>query len=107
MPSREQLEKLLESEPDDVLLNFGLAMELARQGHPDEAVARLDRVLELDPTYIAAYSQKSAILIARARQEEARAVLEAGMAAANRAGDTHAAGEMRKILNTLGPPGAP
>ena len=31
MPSREQLEKLLAAEPDDVFLNFGLAMELAQE----------------------------------------------------------------------------
>jgi len=30
MPSMEQLEKLLAADPDDVFLNFGLAMALAK-----------------------------------------------------------------------------
>ena len=102
MPSREQLDKLLEDEPDDVFLNFALAMELAKQGLFAEALARFDRVLELDPTYIAAYSQKSAMLIALGRDVETLAVLEAGITAANTAGDPHAASEMRKLLDTLG-----
>ncbi len=102
MPERKKLEKLLKEDPDDVFLNFGLAMELAKRGLAEEALARFDRVLELDPAYLAAYSQKSAVLIAEGRRDEARVVLEAGVKAARAANDAHIAAEMQKTLDTLG-----
>ena len=40
MPSMEQLEELLAADPDDVFLNFGLAMALAKAKRFDESVAR-------------------------------------------------------------------
>lgn len=99
MPSREQLEKLLAAEPDDVFLNFGLAMELAKEENKDSALQRLSRVIELDADYAAAYYQKGRLLLGRGDREEARAVLTAGVNAAQRLGDNHAEIEMRELLN--------
>ena len=99
MPTREQLEVLLAEDPDDVFLNFGLAMELAKQEPPDPALGRFDRVLELDRDYCAAYYQKGRLLLGLERKDEARAVLTAGVAAARRCGDTHAATEMGELLS--------
>ncbi len=48
MPSIEQLGKLLAAEPDDVFLNFALAMEYVGAGRLDDAVRQFARVLELD-----------------------------------------------------------
>jgi len=98
MPNREQLEKLLASNPDDVFLNFGLAMELAKQEPKDAALERFQRVIELDPDYTAAYYQKARLLIGLVRQAEAREVLTVGVAAAERVGDRHAATEMGELL---------
>ena len=102
MPSREQLERLLKNDPDDVFLNFGLAMALAKEGLTKEALAGFDRVLELDPAYIAAHLQKSTQLIAMGRREEARSALAVGISAAQAAGDSHAVSEMQKLLDTMG-----
>ena len=102
MPERKKLEKLLEQDPDDVFLNFGLAMELAKRGLVDEALARFDRVLELDHAYLAAYSQKGAVLIKQGRRDEARVVLQAGVKAAQLANDAHLAADMQRTLDTLG-----
>jgi thioredoxin-like negative regulator of GroEL len=98
---RVKLEQMLEKSPQDVFLNFGLAMELAKEGRTDEALARLDRVLELDPSYLTAYFQKGSTLIAAGRVPDARAVLAAGIAAAQASGDLHAASEMQALLDTL------
>lgn len=102
MPSREQLERLLEKEPDDVFLNFALAMALSKEGSSSEALTRFDRVLELDPTYTAAHLQKGTQLIAMGRRDEARSTLQSGAASAKAAGDAHAASEMQKLLDTMG-----
>ena len=98
MPSREQLEKLLAAEPDDVFLNFGLAMELAKQEAKEHALERFSRVIQLDANYSAAYYQKGRLLLGMERRDEAREVLAAGVEAAKRIGDTHAETEMRELL---------
>ena len=101
MPSREQIEKLLKAEPDDVFLNFGLAMELQKAGLTEDAIARFDRVILLDPAYTAAYYHKGNTLIALGRGEEAKAVLLEGVEATRQAGNRHAESEMKTLLESL------
>ncbi len=98
MPSREQVERLLANEPDDVFLNFALAMELAKDEDKGPALARFSRVMELDAGYTAAYYQKGRLLLSLSRADEARQVLSAGVQAAQRVGDPHAASEMNDLL---------
>lgn len=98
----EQLQKLLAAEPDDVFLNFGLAMEFFKTGQHAEALAQFDRVIALDPDYVAAHFQKGNSLVAMGRSDEARRVLTDGIAVARRIGNAHAAGEMADLLESLG-----
>ena len=98
MPSVEQIRARLEKEPDDVFLNFGLAMALSSAGEKDAALAQLDRTLALDGRYVPALFQKGRILADLGRDGEARAVLEQGIAVARGVGDRHAEGEMRELL---------
>lgn len=102
MPSREQLERLLQEDPDDVFLNFALGMALVKDGRIPEALARFDRALELDPRYTPAYLQKGTQLVAMGRREEARSAFHAGVATAKASGDAHAAKEMEKLIDSLG-----
>ncbi|MEX0701234.1 MAG: tetratricopeptide repeat protein [Planctomycetales bacterium] len=101
MPRREQLEALLESDPDDVFLNYALAKELIAEGRAAEGLACFDRVIELDPNYVPAYFQKGQALAERGEVAAAREALTAGIAAARRTGDTHALGEMTGFLEAL------
>jgi len=102
MPRRDKIEQMLEKEPDDVFLNFSLAMELAKDGETDQALARFDRVLSLDSTYTAAHYHKGNTLIGLGRNEEARAVLEQGVATCKQIGDDHGHREMLDLLASLG-----
>jgi predicted Zn-dependent protease len=102
MPSIEQLEKLLSAEPDDAFLNFGLAMELARQNRVEDALTRFDRVIGLDPDYVAAYFQKARTLAGAGRIEESRRTLHVGIQRSHSIGNEHAAGEMSEMLASLG-----
>ncbi len=97
----EQIEKMLAASPDDVFLNFALAMEQVKAGQHEQAIARFQRVTELDPNYVPAYTQWSNTLIALGRKGEAKAILSRGVEAATRAGDKHAAGKMRDALKLL------
>ena len=98
MPSREQLEKLLAADPDDVFLNFGLAMELAKQEPAEAALQQFDKVISLDADYATAYYHKARLLLDQRRTDEARQALTAGLEAARRTGDTHAEAKMRELL---------
>ncbi len=102
MPTIEQLETLLEREPDDVFLNFGLAMALASAGRIDEAAGRFDRVLSLDSRYVPAYFQKARMLAERGDPDAARTELERGITVARETGDEHALREMSEYLEMLG-----
>jgi tetratricopeptide (TPR) repeat protein len=101
MTRRAKLEQMLEKSPQDAFLNFGLAMELAKEGRIDEALAQFDRVLRIDPSYLTAYFQKGSTLIHAKRIPDARAVLTAGIAAARSLGDSHAMSEMQAMLNVI------
>jgi tetratricopeptide (TPR) repeat protein len=102
MPTIDEIRALLAEEPDDAFLNFGLAMGLASAGRRDAALEQLDRTLAVDPSYVPAHFQKGRILADAGRTSEAREALEKGIAVARAAGDVHAAGEMRDLIELLG-----
>jgi thioredoxin-like negative regulator of GroEL len=101
MPSVEQLEALLKSDPGDVFLNFGLAVQLGKEQRYAESLAGFDRVIGLDSSYLAAYHQKAKMLIHLRQIDEAKRVLAAGIAAAQQAGNHHARSEMQELLDSL------
>jgi predicted Zn-dependent protease len=101
MPTIEQIAKLLAAEPDDAFLHYSMAMQLAKENRADDAVQHFERVIELDPTYTAAYHHKANTLIGRARHAEARQTLAAGIQAAIRVGNQHARSEMEELLASL------
>lgn len=101
MPSLEQLRQLLESEPDDVFLNFGLAMELTKAERYDEGLAQFSRVLELDPDYVAAHFQRGKALIRMGEPAAAKVELQKGVERAKAIGDRHAEAEMSQLLEAL------
>ena len=102
MARRKKLEQMLEKTPQDTFLNFGLAMELAKEGMTEEALAQFDHVLQIDPSYLTAYFQKGSTLINAGRVPDARTALSAGIAAARSLGDSHTESEMQAMLDTLG-----
>jgi tetratricopeptide (TPR) repeat protein len=98
----QQIQRLLENDRDDVFLNFSLAMELASAGRSAEALERFDRVLQLDPDYLAAYDHKGDLLVNLQRPDEARETFRAGIEAAGRVGDHHLRDKMTTSLKLRG-----
>ncbi len=101
MADRKQLETMLEANPGDVFLRYALAMATAGEGDIDEAISLLAAINESDPDYVGAYFQRAQLLARDGEPEEAREVIEAGIAAAQRIGDAHNEAEMRGFLDLL------
>jgi tetratricopeptide (TPR) repeat protein len=91
----------LASDPDDVFLNFGLAMELAKTARYEESLARFARVIELDADYIVAYFQKAKTILRMGDREGTKQALAEGISRAAACGDQHAKAEMEQMLSTL------
>ena len=102
MSRREKLEQMLQRQPEDPFLHYGLAMELIKEGDIAGALARFNRTLEIDSNYIAAYFHKANALIGQNRSAEARITLLAGINAAQRKQDSHALSEMQELLDSIG-----
>jgi len=80
---------------------YGLGMELRAAGQLDEAVLVFGRVHALDEAYVPAWFMRAQTHEELGQLDEARAALERGIAHAEAAGEDHAAGEMRSMLETL------
>jgi Tfp pilus assembly protein PilF len=104
MTRREKLEALLQDDPDDSFLRYAVAMEHKSEGEPAKALETLQEVLERDPQYVAAYFQAAQLLAEANQTDPARDLLRHGILVAERAGDSHAAGEMQGLLMQLGGP---
>lgn len=97
-----QLLVMLEREPNDAFLLYGLALENKKAGNSTEALALLDRVTAVDPGYCYAYHQKGLIHESIDDVHSARAAYRAGIEAARKKGDEHARQEIEAALMMLG-----
>jgi thioredoxin-like negative regulator of GroEL len=98
-----QIEALLADDPSDAFLRYGLAMEHASAGDDAECANVLRDLIARTAAspYVPAYLQCGQALARLDRNEEACEVLRAGVAAARKAGDSHAEGEMQGLLASL------
>lgn len=100
----DRLTKLLamhQADPSDAFCTYALAMETAKLGRTDEAVAYLDKTLSLDANQAYAYYHKAKLLAELDRRADALKVLNEGLAAARRAGDDKAMGELNDLAGLL------
>ena len=96
-----QLKNMLESEPDDAFCLYGIAMEYAKDGQSERAIAHFDRTIEVQPDYCYAYYHKARCLMDDDKYEDARQTLEIGLEQARESGDIHAEGEIEALLGEL------
>jgi thioredoxin-like negative regulator of GroEL len=101
LPTRQQLEELLRSDPGDVFLQYALAKARISEGDVEGGLAQFQTVIDGHPDYVPAYFQKGQSLAERGRVEEARTVLASGIKIARKVGDGHAEREMTEFLESL------
>lgn len=93
--------EILSQDPNNAFARYGLAMEYANSGQADQALEEFGKLLSANPDYAAGYFMAAQTLVKSNRFDEARTMLENGIAAANRKGDSHAASEMQGMLDGL------
>lgn len=102
-PRMAQIEAMLAEDPDDAFLRYGLAMEHASAGDDAACVEVLRDLIARTAAspYIPAFLMAAQSLVRLGRIDGAVDLLRQGIAAAGRAGDTHAQGEMQGLLDSI------
>ncbi len=98
---RQVLEEFVAAHPNDAFGRYGLAVECAQAGDHQAAMEHFRQLLEAHPNYVTGYFQYGQLLARLARTAEAREILAAGIAVAQKTGDLHAANEMSAALAGL------
>jgi cytochrome c-type biogenesis protein CcmH/NrfG len=95
------LAELLRQDPNNVLARYGLAMEYSNSGEFARALDEFQKLLAANPDYAAGYFMAAQTLVKAKRPEEAKRMLEDGIAAAQRKGDNHTRSEMQAMLEEI------
>jgi predicted Zn-dependent protease len=101
MSRLETLRRIAAQRPTDPFPRYGLAMELRNTGAHEEALSVFGELEAASPDYVPQYLMHGQLLVELGRKDEARAVIERGIAAATRASNGHAEGELRAALAEL------
>ena len=96
------LKEILALDPKNSFARYGIAVELANRGEIDAAIAEFDKLLDLDSDYTAGYFMAAQTLVKAERADEAKKMLNDGIASARRTGNLHAQSEMEAMLGELG-----
>jgi len=97
----QKLQAMLEREPNDTFLLYGIALEHKKANRVADAVAFFDKVIQLDPGYCYAYHQKGLTHEQAGNIAAAKQAYRDGMAAARKKGDEHARQEIEAALSLL------
>jgi tetratricopeptide (TPR) repeat protein len=98
---REALEQFVADKPTDAFARYGLALECVKLGDDSAAALHFQKLLEMNPSYVAGYFQYGQLLSRMGRLDEARKLLSDVIVVAQRAGDMHARDEMQAALTLL------
>ena len=96
------LNEILTENPKDAFARYGLAMEYSKQGDFDRALAEFSILIENHPDYTAGYFMAAQTLAKAERTDDAKKMLNDGIASARRTGNLHAQSEMEAMLGELG-----
>lgn len=95
------LTNMLEAGQDTLLLRFGLGQAYLKQDQPQAAIEHLQKALEFDPEYSAAWKLLGKAFAEYGQRDEAIQTYNKGITVAEKKGDLQAAREMRVFLKRL------
>ncbi|MFM7485603.1 MAG: tetratricopeptide repeat protein [Cytophagales bacterium] len=96
----QMLKSLIQEDPNDPFLRYGLAMETAKVD-PAEAVQLFDHILSQFPNYLPTYYQAAVLHIEGKGYDKAKRVLQAGIELAMSKGEMKTISELRTLLDQL------
>lgn len=102
MSRLDKLLKILDAEPNDPFVLYGIAQEHANAERFADAVVFYDRCLAADPAYLYAHYHKAVALQEQGDIAAAQTTLRTGLAAARKAGDLKAQSEMQTLMDSMG-----
>jgi lipopolysaccharide biosynthesis regulator YciM len=91
---------MLEKQPDDLFLQYALAMEYLGLQQQDKAQKLFEQIVAADEHYVAAYYQLG-LLLEGSDEERAITIYEKGMQEAQLKGDRKTVNEFRSALDEL------
>lgn len=101
-PSRvEMLQQILSQNPEHSMTRYALAMEYSNAGQVDDALAEFKTLIERDPNFVNGYFMAAQMLQRAERIDEAKKLLDDGIAAAERTNNRHAVSEMQGLRDEL------
>ncbi len=92
---------MLQQQPKDSFLRHALALEYSKAGDDAAAQQLFEELLGDSPDYVGSYYHLGKLLERNSQPEQALAWYVKGMAAAEKAGDRHALGELRGAWEEL------
>jgi cytochrome c-type biogenesis protein CcmH/NrfG len=90
--------EMLQQQPDEVMVWYGLATEYSKLGNWDEAADALQNVVRLNPDYTAAYQMLGTALMNLGDPQKARDAWSIGLEAATRTGAWKARQHLEALL---------
>ncbi|MEJ2076869.1 MAG: hypothetical protein P8020_00655 [Acidobacteriota bacterium] len=97
----EKLKNLVEQNPSDAFVRYGLALEYRSLGLEESARDCFEQLIEENPDYVPTYLQFGQMLIDLDEIEGAQEVLTRGVEVSRRQGDLQAASELSRALESL------
>ena len=85
-------------QPDDVFVQYAIALEWLKDRQYHQAITAFRKVLEIDAGYLAAYYQLGQTYLAMSNTSEAIAVFENGISVAGKVGDIKTLAELKNAL---------
>ena len=95
------LSEVLSQDPNNVFARYGLAMEYSNAGQTKQAIEEFHKLLSSHPDYAAGYFMAAQTLVKSDQRDDAIKMLQQGIAAAQRKGDSHAQSEMQAMLDEI------
>jgi tetratricopeptide (TPR) repeat protein len=98
-----KLKAILDADPNDAFCLYGLALEYAKLGQTEAALASFDKAIQVDPMYCYAYFHKAKCQEQAGDTDGAIATLTSGLHKARASGDAKAISEIASYLDELTP----
>ncbi len=98
LPRKELIFDMLLKEPDDVFLNYALAMEHISSEEYKEAENQFKKVLSINPDYLPCFYQLGQVSEKLGNTEQAILFYRQGIALAQQQGNKKALGELNEAL---------